>query len=204
MKALLTSLAFAISMRCACAAVIDVDPALTYLMTFEDVTAGVPAGDSVPIDLAALGFSPGDSVRLDSIGSYYYVYGDYGPGGQMAGGMVGVFSSSPTLLGNDQLNRVLGAIASGTPATTLNTWIGDYPTDVPQDFFITGGITLTIPVGAQYLFVSADDSFFSDNLPGPDGFKLLIEQVPDSCPTIVVAAISLLGIAVGKPRFSVR
>ena len=37
-------------------------------------------------------------------------------------------------------------------------------TDIPQDFEITGMRQIVVPPGAEYLFVSPLDNFFSENL----------------------------------------
>jgi hypothetical protein len=181
------------------AAIIPVDPTLTYLMTYQDApdyAGGIPVGGAVPIDLGALGLVAGEVIQLNSMGSYYYHYiSDPADPFAQAYGMIGVFSSSTTLLPNDQLNRVVGAIAAGTPVPSLMTYYGNFSTDIPEDFYITGGVVLTIPAGAQYLFVSADDSLFWDNVPGPSGFQLSIQQVPDEGLTIATLALGISGLA---------
>ena len=72
--------------------------------------------------------------------------------------MIGVFSSSATLLPTDQLNRVPGAIDAGVDIVTA----GSRDTDIAQDFAI-GSLKIRIPAGAKYLFVAAPDNFSSDN-----------------------------------------
>src|SRR5262249_53268620 len=113
------------------AAQFDIDPSLTYLLTSNDsATPGGPqVGSPMPINLSLLGLSPGDSVRLDSAGSYYYDILSAGLLDQ-AIPMIGVFSSSTTILPNDQLNRVVGAIAAGTPFISLPTYVGGLSTDI--------------------------------------------------------------------------
>ncbi|MCC2670471.1 MAG: hypothetical protein K0Q72_2942, partial [Armatimonadetes bacterium] len=83
--------------------------------------------------------------------------------------MIGVFSSTDVLDPAADSHRVPGAIDAGTDVFSIPTFVGAQPTDIPEDFAITGGGTdLTIPAGAQFLFVSPNDSFFSDNS-DPDG-----------------------------------
>ena len=76
--------------------------------------------------------------------------------------MIGVFSSSPTLLATDKLNRVAGAIDAGVDTVTGPTYSGNRDTDIPQDFSIRS-LKIRIPEGARYLFVAAPDNFYSDN-----------------------------------------
>jgi hypothetical protein len=99
--------------------------------------------------------------------------------------LIGVFSSNSVLLAQSQLNRVSGAIAAGTPLITRPTQSGSLPTDIPQDFLIQPpenppgirtNISIRVPLGAAFLFVSANDSKFSDNSDdSTNHFGVLIE-----------------------------
>jgi hypothetical protein len=86
-------------------------------------------------------------------------------------GVIGVFSSSDTLLGHNAVDpvkplRVPGAIDAGTDAFTGPThFCNNEPNDIPQDFqiFPPGGSTMQIPAGATHLFLGINDSFYADN-----------------------------------------
>ena len=109
------------------------------------------------IDLNANGFFAGQTVRLSRVGSYNHLGGatptDYG--------LTAVFSSTNVILPPPLLNRIPGAIDAGPDWTSPNTFVGGLPTDISEDFMVdnlTGtanGITLVIPVGAQFIFASA-------------------------------------------------
>jgi hypothetical protein len=130
-----------------------IDPKATYLRTSND-----SATDPVPINLADYGILAGNLVRLTSLG--YFNNGV----GNLSFGMMGVFSSNSVLLAQSQTHRVPGAIPAGRPYTTANTYYGSLTTDIPQDFTILRtDISVYVPAGAAYLFVSAHDSFYQDN-----------------------------------------
>jgi hypothetical protein len=144
------------------------DPKTTYIRVVSDVSI-----DSTPISLASLGVGPGDRLVITRQGTH--------SSNQSA--MGAVFSSSTTLLSRDQLNRVQGAIASDGPAVfSSNSFQGSQPTDIPQDFAVSGtGTAVTVPAGAAYLFVGTLDSFFADNT-DPDGdFGFRIELSSLAC-----------------------
>ncbi|HKU42247.1 MAG TPA: hypothetical protein VJR89_29015 [Polyangiales bacterium] len=109
------------------------------------------------IRLADYGFGPGRRVRAFSTGTYY---------APANGRVQGVFSSNATLLDRTQLLRVPGAIQSDAPQ--IVTGLTNYDlqtTDIAQDWRAeNGGIELTIPAGARYLFVGNSDSFYRDNI----------------------------------------
>ncbi len=143
----------------------SVNPQSSYLRSDSQV-------GSTPIFLKDLGIRPGDSILLESIG--FYDKGTFPPGGFFD--LVGVFSSTNLLLDQNQSNRVPGAIAvenatpigqpfNGTDGTTFSG-------DIPQDFRIAGfpipglekrNSIVRVPIGAEFLFVGTDDSFYSDN-----------------------------------------
>ncbi len=141
---------------------IAIDPRATYLRTNND-----NALDATAIDLGALSFpaNPGDAILLERVGEYspYPAFGD------MNESMVAVFSSGATLLSNNNLARVVGAIDAGTDFMTAPTAVGGLTTDILQDFLIsapTGGasaVLVQVPIGARFLFVTAHDNFFGDN-----------------------------------------
>ena len=138
--------------------VISVNPQATYLHTNID-PAALPAA---AIDLSELGLQPGDPIRLDRLGAF-----DAGSGFTNQQSMVGVFSSTADLAPSSEAHRVPGAVEAGAEVETRRTFnpspTGE-PTDIPEDFAITGtGTVVTIPTGAQFLFVSPNDSYFTDN-----------------------------------------
>jgi hypothetical protein len=74
------------------------------------------------------------------------------------------------------LNRVPGAIDAGIAVVTWNTLFGNMSTDIPQDFRIANTF-VQVPVGANYLFVAAEDIYYSDNS-DPDGdYAVRITQI---------------------------
>jgi hypothetical protein len=146
---------------------IAVNPQATYLLTNQDTNAR----DSPAINLSSLGIQDGENISLQALGSWCpsisTVTGTcmYS---QASDGLLAVFSSSSTLLAPTVLNRMAGAISTsnGTPVVTQNTLMGGLFTDIPQDFLVpqaSGSNAVTIPQGANYLFVSVNDSFYGDN-----------------------------------------
>jgi hypothetical protein len=136
------------------AVAIGIDARSTFLRTNGENTS-----PSWPINLANLGLKAGDLIRLDVVGSFSY------SGSEMPDEvkqMIGVFSSSATLLPADRRNRVAGAIDAGAEIVTAPTLVGGRDTDIAQDFPI-GSLKIRIPPGARYLFVAAPDIFYSDN-----------------------------------------
>jgi hypothetical protein len=85
-----------------------------------------------------------------------------------------VFRSTSTLLDATHADRVPGAIAplvvspgSAFPFITPPTAYGHEPTDILADFLVRNrtqaGVTVEVPVGAEFLFVSSIDVSRSDN-----------------------------------------
>jgi len=199
------------------AVIIDVDPQATYLrMSPSDVshverlngvvargaTPGVPK--SLPIDLDALGFAPGDVVTLQRLGGFMYDYAGNGSTRESYG-MVGVFSATAELLPFSEPHRVPGAMPAAPGFPTRDSYKPVVSTDIPEDFQITGeGLTLKIPEGAGYLFVSADDIYFWDNVPGANGFQLSLQResspVPDAGGLLPVTVLTLLGLGLARRR----
>lgn len=130
--------------------VISVDPASTYLTVHPTDLSGT--SDAVAVDLEALGYSPGDTIRLNAQGAFDCCAGS--PDENYAA--VAVFSSSNVLAAPEEAHRVVGAIDAGIDWGTVF--------DIPEDFSIFYfDRVIRIPDGARYLFVAPDDSFFSDN-----------------------------------------
>jgi hypothetical protein len=125
------------------------------------------ASNAQPIDLAGLGLAPGYTIRLEPSGDW-----DAGPGEDVQTNMLGVFSGNATLLAPHLPHRVPGAIPASISDFTGGTWPGGQPTDIPEDFLISGpgvpNVTLQIPPGATHLFVTPADIYYRDN-GDPDG-----------------------------------
>jgi hypothetical protein len=119
------------------------------------------------ITLSDLGVGPGDCLRIRTLGDF-----DFGPGGDEGNSSIGLFSSDATVLDETELNRVPGAIDAGDDWITSPTYYFSEDTDIPEDFRISGTeqehVIVTVPVGATVLFVSVNDTLYSDNS-DPDG-----------------------------------
>ena len=150
--------------------IVQIDPARTFLRTQgERLGAG---NDTQPIKLSDYGISAGETIKLERTGNFSYLGNN-----DLADMMIGVFSSSNTLLASGNLNRVLGAIGIGLSVTTPPTYYNNLPTNIPQDFLIANGqynnyIDVTVPAGALYLFAAASDSYYSDNRDNTTGNPL--------------------------------
>ncbi len=125
------------------------------------------------VDLSASMFLPGNQVMLEAIGEYSLAGPETEPSAPLSSEMIGVFSSSSTLLPLNSAapqNRVVDAIDAGADVVTDN--------DIPQDFFIAQTV-LDIPIGATHLFVAPLDGFVGDNADDNGDFALRITQVPE-------------------------
>ncbi len=133
---------------------IPIDPKATYL---RQNTGGTNA---VAHLLADCRLAPGMTGRFEVLGEY-----EYNLNSQTRTEAAAVFSSSNVLLAPDVLARVPGALsAPGSPAAlTLPSFSGGLPSDIPEDIRLFPPV-FTIPAGAQYLFLTANDDLFNDNL----------------------------------------
>jgi hypothetical protein len=150
---------------------VSLDPKNTYLHTNQD-----NAGDTVPVDLAALSITPGMHLRITVQGDF-----DNGTGTDDSQHLLGIFSATSTLLGADNLDRVADAIDAGFDFQTTPTYFGSEPTDVAEDFLVSyayrSDLTVTVPAGAAYLFLACPDTLYLDNS-DPDGdFGALIDVI---------------------------
>ena len=162
------------------ATTITIDPLKTFLFTNNDPWSGNGSvAGSVPIALGELGIGGGDTIRLEMLGDWYDGHAGYSGNVSsldVVSEMIGVFSTSSTLLSPTVLNRVPGSLDAGLSITTWNTLFGNLSTDIPYDFGITNTV-VQVPVGASYLFVAAHDIYYSDNS-DPDGdFAVRINKV---------------------------
>src|SRR5687768_14559113 len=111
---------------------ISVNPRRTYLRVDTATDGGALA--AIPIELTSLSLAPGDKITLTRLGDFSC----YSGCGDASVGMIAVFSSSNTLLGSHQLQRVPGAIDAGVDVVTAPTYWQTIPTDIPQDFAVSG------------------------------------------------------------------
>ena len=122
------------------------------------------ANGALAIDLGALGILPSYTILLEPVGDW-----NAGPGGDVQTGLLAVFSSNATLLSSSERYRVPGAISAGPTNFSGGTWPNGEPTDILEDFyFLSPGISVVVPTGAKYLFVSVADIYYTDNS-DPDG-----------------------------------
>lgn len=140
------------------------NPRATYLRTNSDAPQ-----PPLVLDLGALGIAPGQWVRVGSSGGFRYVNG----GGDNHRSLCAVFSASATLLATNVQQRVVDAIAAGPAFASANTYFGNLPMDVPQDFFCSrqgwaDAIDVRVPAGATHLFIGVHDSLYNDNV-DPNG-----------------------------------
>jgi len=186
----------------AMATTISIDPVRTFLFTNNDPWSGngsVPG--SIPLALGDFGITGGEFIQLQQLGSYYDGTYGYGPGIDVSSlatstEMIGVFSSSDVILAPNVLNRVPGALDAGIPVVTWNTLFGNMSTDIPQDFRIANTI-VQVPLGANYLFVAAEDIYYSDNSDPNGNYGVSITplaSVPE--PSTVLLLSSALGILI--------
>ena len=161
---------------------ITIDPRATFLFTNNDPWSGIGSVPSTtPIALSALGISGGDSIQLELLGDWYDGHAGYGPGVDVSAmdtvkEMIGVFSSSNTLLAPNIFDRVPDALDAGVHIVTWNTLFGNMPTDSHDVFGITNTF-LQVPVGANYLFVAAHDIYYSDNSDPDRDFAVRITPI---------------------------
>lgn len=92
-----------------------------------------------------------------------------------------------------------GAIDAGVHDVTGGTWPGNEPTDIPEDFLISGpprsSITVVIPPGATHLFVTPADIYYRDN-EDPDGdFAVTITVVSTASAGGATAGMRALALA---------
>lgn len=160
------------------AIIIPLDPSRTYLHTGpSDMAAG-----ATPIELASLGISGGDVLQLRIVGDFHYcVHVAHCNVDEEHFGSAAVFSSSATLLDRSLLNRVDDAIDAGVDHATQLTWGTLESTDIPEDFYLSSffDVFVEVPVGATHLFVSPDDSAWSDNHEDDGGDYGLSIAVPE-------------------------
>jgi hypothetical protein len=154
----------------------------------------------------------GDSLEIIGQGTICFFMGTTCVTGSPM--VMGVFSTTNTLLSSSNLNRVTGAIQTGLPNVTTSTFFGPGGTSDPadpinttiaQDFLIPTtltGVTVTVPVNAQFLVVGIEDSFYSDNF-GNVSVHLInlgaVAAVPEPG-TFGVALAALAGLVAARKK----
>lgn len=139
--------------------------------------------DPLVISLAEAGAAPGDTLRLETVGTYSILTLLMDGTDTRLGG---VFSSTDEVLDASELFRIPGAI---DVAPNVYTWPslfclfgecadlgGD---DIPEDFLINPALDIVVPAGAEYLIVAPIDGFrnWKDNT--GMGFGVSIEVNPE-------------------------
>ena len=129
----------------------------TFLRTNEDPGALGPA----IVPLSDLGLSGGDIAC-------FRAEGDYSLGGGVRASqneqplVLAVFSASDRFDSPDVRARITDAVGPDAGLATPITAIGEFETDVPQDFDATRAC-VAVPADAQFLFLGAWDAYYSDN-----------------------------------------
>jgi hypothetical protein len=174
--------------------VVSLDPRGTYLRV-----SGESPPAAAPVDLLALGIQPGDTITLTRVGDFQRG-GDAPFDEDVFLDTTAVFSASSMLGPASDLHRVVGALAAGADFMTVPTFVGELPTDIPEDFEVSNfdgtmtSATVVVPAGARFLFVAAADSFFSDNA-DPDGdFGVRITVEARAIPEPSSLLLALLGV----------
>ncbi|SHN08964.1 hypothetical protein SAMN04488057_106160 [Cyclobacterium lianum] len=132
--------------------------------------------DPVIIGLEENGIATGTRLSIRTLGDFIN-----SPSGSTRSDAVGLFSATLQLLGSEEQNRVPGAIDAGENRMTDNTFEGNLPTDIEEDFRIDEEtIEIVVPTGAQYLFLGNADSKQSDNSETAQGFRVEIRFPADN------------------------
>lgn len=185
----------------AAASFFALNPQATYLRANE---SPVPP-PALVLDLSDLGFVAGDRLQLQVAGDI-----DNGPGGDVFTTTLGLFSSSSTLLPASQPARVPGALASDGPAFVSEvTYFGGLVTDIPEDFAFgfdnvdNASVVVTVPVGAQFLFLAKHDQLYRDNSDPDQDYGVWIARAPVPEPgSWALLAAGLCGLAWKARRHS--
>ncbi|QDK43548.1 hypothetical protein DOM21_19230 [Bacteriovorax stolpii] len=99
----------------------------------------------------------GDIIYIQGLGNYQTEPVEYG-GTDTHAWMIGVFANRGTFYfpGEDSIYESI---------ESAPTYIGQLPTDIPEDFYIPfdGSVKLQVPKGATEILFSPDDNKFTDN-----------------------------------------
>ncbi len=117
--------------------------------------------------LSDFGLQPGDRIALRAQGSFA---GTFNNGTEL----LGIFSSTDELLPpgpSGNWSRVPGAIASDAPPYDIHFYIDNR--DIADDFRIQpAGVVVTVPEGAVFLFIGANDESYGTSEPFDDNADL--------------------------------
>jgi hypothetical protein len=148
---------------------VDVSALGTFLRADPNMEeSGPPVQKPTIIDLDAEGLGDAKWISIKYSGEISIAAGDRGYGKKYADGeirLIGLFSATSELRSIDNLNRVPGAINSGEDYETGETYFGNAPTDISEDFIIKYliGSNIEIPSGAKFLFLCCADIYYPDN-----------------------------------------
>jgi hypothetical protein len=157
------------------------NPTQTYLR----LCSGDSAGSHV-IALTSASAAACDVVKMEQIGAISI---GIGQPDSTARGITGVFSSSTSIGATNILNRVTDAIDTGPDYATQDACgAGGTATNISQDFYVPGVnsehhpegldyIIVRVPPNATHIFISADDSFWSDNSDANNDYGLSITKL---------------------------
>lgn len=146
---------------------VQIDPKATYLRNNQDPSAA----NAAAIDLESLGILPGYVIRLQRVGSYQSTVGI--PGAAQTS-MVGAFARTNALGAPSILNRISTPVDAGSDVSTQSTYYGFFPTNIWEDFSISD-TQVVVPHQAKFLFVSANDRHFGDNV--SNGYTLRLTVI---------------------------
>lgn len=155
---------------------VEVNPTTTYLRVSLD-GAEDAVGDARAIPLSEIDISPGEAVCFRTLGDFYYV--DNLRASERGYELItAVFSSTDELGHRNDKKRVLGALEAGSDVYTADTFLGGQITNIDEDFAVTD-VCLTVPNDARYIFFSATDDVFNDNVDVRENdqpFGVLVEK----------------------------
>ena len=173
---------------------IPIRPERTHFRLCGDDAAETNNGNR--FGLAERGIFPGQYVRMSEIG-LKSISGSNNNRVFINQGLAVLFSTNGTIFSTRMENRVPGAIPvfDQPNFVTRECYQQRLSTDIPHDFFVPGpnteapsnptGRTYTdvcVPPGAAVIFISSNDSYFSDNQAEPFGeYGLRIEVINAPC-----------------------
>jgi hypothetical protein len=156
----------------------NINPAASFISSYSSSV------NSVPFSLKELGIKTDDTIKLEQLGSFS-PFGD--PDNEYYRAMWAVFSTNNTLLASSgdyngaTTERVPGAINAIVPNGCLPNQCLDN-----SIFYVSRGdsfssdsfnsIVVKVPTNAQFLFISAADSAFDDNVDLNQDFGVAINS----------------------------
>ncbi|CAN5628554.1 hypothetical protein BH23BAC4_BH23BAC4_14860 [soil metagenome] len=146
----------------------EIDPTAAYLRV-----SGESPPNAEPIALASIGAAAGDTLYFEVRGEAILGRGEgwVASTADLSSAVLGAFTTSNALRDQGERYRLVGAIAAGEPFETVNTVVGDLPTNIAEDFH-TDGKWVIVPARAEYLWLAVPDGYYSDNEPVGDGLFL--------------------------------